>query len=135
MSNAKRPPLTDKDATHNSKSRGKSYNAGNLTWVPTSLNDADKRWLSANNDHAHEYIFALLDSLSRGYTLSSKYDDKSDRWLSTIICSDESDPHYSCALAVRGKTRVISAYILAYIHMVKLSDGWGVSGDGGDDWS
>jgi len=135
MSNAKRTPDNNKKSTGNDKSGGKSNYTGNLTWISPSINDADKRWLSANSDAAPEHIFTFMGRLSAAYTLSSKYDDRTERWLTSLICTDEHHENFGCALTARGKSREVSIFILAYLFMVKLEHGWGVTGGNDDEWS
>jgi hypothetical protein len=110
---------------------------GNVArWLSPNLTSEDKAWLAANVNRLPEYICGFLHDAGRGYTVSCKFDQNTDRWLSTIICNDDTDGNFSVAVTGRGSTRINSLYTLAYLVVGVLQweftdDDSGASGDFG----
>lgn len=101
------------------------YNQSNIKqWLSPYLDKADLNWLESNVDSMSEYVFSFLSELPVGYTLSSKFDNNTDRWLTTCICSAGDDPNNGIALTARGATRIDSLYTLAYLAAGKLEWNW-----------
>lgn len=95
-----------------------------LRWLSPYLDEKDQIWLQAELDNLAEFIFGRIAELPVGYTLSSKFDDRTDRWLTTIICDRVDDPNRGIAVTGRGSTRINSLYTCFYIAAVKLEWVW-----------
>lgn len=100
-------------------------------WLSPYIDKADLDWLESNVDSMPEYVFGFLSELPVGYTLSSKFDPTSDRWLTTCICSAGDDPNEGIALTARGASRIDSLYTLAYLAAGKLEWNWTAQSLGG----
>lgn len=100
-----------------------------LIWVAPYVDQNDLKWLENERPNISGVILEFLSDLPEGYSLSSKFDDKTDRWLTTCICSRSGDPNEGIALTARGSTRINSAYTLAYIAVFKLEWKWRERGD------
>lgn len=98
-----------------------------LIWVNAYLDETDKQWLKANRDNEYECIMQLFDELPEGYTISSKFDKTSDRWIAVCICDVVHDDNYNHALSMRGASRTSALYALYYTHVVKLNRSWATS--------
>ncbi len=105
-----------------------------IKFISPYLSKDDKSWLDSNVGGAIDIIEAFLDDLPAGYTLSSKFDDFSGKWLATLICSRDSDPNRGYALTARGRTRVLSLFVLGYLHVEKSGGAWISGMDDGTDW-
>lgn len=99
-------------------------------WISTYLDKDDLSWLESQRTNMFSIVFEFLADLPETYNLSSKFDDKTDRWLSTLICADSNDPNDGLALTSRASTRALSLYALAYICVFKLEWRWEREGDG-----
>ncbi|HET8671915.1 MAG TPA: hypothetical protein VFM05_15245, partial [Candidatus Saccharimonadales bacterium] len=93
-------------------------------WLSPHLNEYDQVWLRDNSDDIPRFVFGVLAELPVGYTLSSKFDDRTDRWLATLICDRVDDPNRGIAVTGRGSTRINSVYTCIYIAAVKLEWSW-----------
>jgi len=129
MSNAKRPPDRDKD---NAERRKPAYKP--LVWVSPYISEQDRVWLKRNSDSIPAVICRFLDELPLGYSVSCKYDNKSERWLAMCVCNEPNDVNDGCALTARASTRVKSLFILAYLHLMALEGNWGAASADEDDW-
>lgn len=94
-----------------------------LRWINPYLDQTDVEWLKANHLDIAVVILDFLDGLPETCNLSAKYDNKTDRWLATVIYSSD-DPTYSdTAVSIRGATRSDALYALAYVVVEKYADG------------
>lgn len=93
-------------------------------WLSPHLAEEDQIWLRDHYDNVAEFILSTLGELPAGYDLSSKFDDRTDRWLTTLKCIRVDDPNKGIAITGRGSTRVNSVYTCLYIAAVKLEWQW-----------
>lgn len=105
----------------------------NLQWVVSSLDSDDKGWLKDNSNHALEYVGEFLEELTFEFTLSVKREDKSGRYLATLVCTAAEHPGAGCAMSSRGSTAFNSIFALAYLAEVKYTGEWWSRAGGGDD--
>lgn len=95
-----------------------------LRWLSPYLDEKDQIWLQDNAHNLERFIFDTLGQLPVGYTLSSKFDAHTDRWLCTLICDRLDDPNRGIAVTGRGSTRANSIYTCLYIAGIKLEWEW-----------
>jgi len=129
MTNAKRERNTERSAPNQAGRSNTSFERTRLNWVSCYFDLPDREWLASEDHNYSLHICGFLDGLPLSYTVSSKYDSSTDRWLSTCICNDPSDVNHNSALTARGATRLDSLFALAYSHDYKLKGVWGGSAD------
>lgn len=95
-----------------------------LQWVASSLDAGDKEWLRNNANHSLEYVGEFLEDLSPSFTLSVKPEDRSGRYLATLVCTDKEHDGAGCALSSRGSTSFNALYALAYLALGKWPEPW-----------
>lgn len=114
MPNAKKPPKTN--AAQDDQEQPKRIAANTkLRWVNPFLGNDDKRWLQ---DHMHdrmELILELVEHSAGMGTLSVKLEDKSGRFLASLVCTLADHPGAGCAISVRGATASHALFALAYL--------------------
>jgi hypothetical protein len=116
------------------KPRAKGLGHDIKHWLSPYLDDKDRGWLEDNRDNISGFIFGVLSELPDGYDFSSKFDDRTDRWLATLKCVRDGDANYGIAVTGRGSTRTNSIYTCLYIASEKLEWNWleGVTDQKGD---
>lgn len=107
-----------------------------LQWVSANLNSGDKDWLRANVNHAMEFVAELLEELDESFSLSVKFDDKSRKYLSVLVCTAAEHEGAGCAISMRGATPFDSLYALAYYVGARSSEPWwvGAGNEFSDPW-
>jgi len=93
-------------------------------WLSPYLDEKDQIWLRDNYDNVARFVLDTLGELPAGYDLSSKFDDRTDRWLATLKCVRMDDPNKGIAITGRGSTRVNSIYTCLFIAGIKLEWRW-----------
>lgn len=103
-----------------------------VKWVNAYLDETDRQWLG---NHVHElasFVVEFVDALPEGYTLSTKFEHTSGKYLASLICSDSGDGNSGYAVSMRGTTRLDSIYALAYVVGEKLKWSLAASDGSGD---
>ena len=101
-------------------SDGGKYSKPRLTWVNPYLDKGDREWLSSHVEQLADVVLEFLDALPDTASVTTKMDDQSGRFLSSLVFSADDARNPSHALSMRGSTRLDSIYALAYVYDVKL---------------
>lgn len=104
-----------------------------LQWVVSSLDAGDKKWLRDNINHSLEYVGEFVTNLTPSFTLTLKFEDRAQRYLATLVCTDSEHPAASMALSCRGATPFDALYAMAYLADGKYDTPWWQNGIGGMD--
>lgn len=98
---------------------------GDFSFVSSYLNDTDREWLDANADTAEALVFELVFESGESFKFSVSFDTKTNRFLATLARVDVGHRDSGKILTGRGATAFDAAFVLAYLHLRKLQDGWG----------
>ena len=105
---------------------------GVIEWFNPGTNSGDREWLDDHVDELPELVFSLLEAVTEDGRFTTKYDVRSSRWLAILFVSSDADGVEFNAMSVRGATAIDAAFVLAYFHLVKYSDGWTKDAGAGD---
>lgn len=105
-----------------------------LQWGSPYLSVEDKQWLQDHLDELPELVAWFLSSVESGDVITTKYDQSTKRWLTTIVCKNANHEAGGRALSFRGSSAFNSLVAMAYFvrtqHPRKWWMGIGVAAGG-----
>lgn len=94
---------------------GTSSRASELRWFNPYLSEGDRKFLDAKRNELPHLLVAFLEAIEEGWNFSTKFDDRSGRYLATLVLgSNSAGEGRKLAISVRGATASHASILLAY---------------------
>jgi hypothetical protein len=96
-----------------------------LAWINCRLDEADKEQISTLQVEWPDIFAWMGERIYAGYRFSFAYDEYSKCCQLSIICRNEDDQNFGCAMSTRHPDPDVAFVSLYYKDVVKLANDWG----------